>query len=740
MTIRRSNSVFSWWGRFIFRHRLLVVGAWVLVLALSAVLAPRVNSDLKAGGFAELDSEAARGAEILARDLGISPSSLVIVFTSQTMTVDDPRFAREMEKVLSPLGQMPEVAGITTFYSSGDPRLVSADRGTTYATVSLVVSLDEARTLMPGIKGQITPEAREGLDIYITGQPAVFDDIEAVSRRDLTRAEMYAFPLLLLALVIAFGTLVAAGLTVAMGVTNLFVTLGIIYLLSQATDISMFVINIASMLGIGIAIDYSLVMVSRFREEIRRHSLEESIATTMSTAGKAVFFSALTTIIGFIGLTIFKFMMLRSLGVGGIVVIFISSLTALTLLPAILVLLGPRVNALRLLRSRKSAALSWHSFAMGVMRYPVVVLIVAVPALMVLAAPVLDIKLGGVGATVLPSSAPARQGYDILKEKFGEGETSPILVAVTAGGDILGREAVSDIYDLSMEIAALEGVRRVDSIVTLDPAISREQYQAMYSYPSQLDPRTAAMVRKLTGKGTTVLRVVSDHPPVSEEASALVQQIRALEKGDGLDVYVTGVTAEIADVVDNIYRIFPIVLIFVMGATYLALLVLFRSVIMPLKAVVMNAISVLAAYGAMVFVFQQGHGAGLLNFTAEGTIEATLPIILFCILFGLSMDYEVFMLTRMRESYLQTGDNRSSVAIGLDRTGRIVTSAALIMVLVSATFAFTDVLLVKAMGLGIAVAILVDATIVRALVVPAAMCLMGRWNWWLPAFRKRRPG
>ncbi len=731
--------MFAWLGHYVFRHRFVVIGVWVALLAIGAIFAPQITTSLKSGGYAEQESEAALGSKLLEEELGLSPSSLTVVFRSESLTVDDIAFRQEMESALADLEEMEEVGDVVTFFNSGDLHMVSEGRNTTYAVVELNVDLDEARSLMPQIQNSLRPESLEHVQMLVTGQPAVFSDIESISTSDLTKAEMYAFPLCLVALVLAFGTLVAAGLPLAIGGMSLVITLGIISLLSRVTDMSMFVMNIVSMLGIGIAIDYSLLMVNRFREEIAGNSLEESLVATMSTAGKAVFYSAVTTIIGLLGLMSFKFMMLRSLGISGAIVVLISLMAALTLLPAIMAVLGPKVNALSILPRRRKANRSlWHGLAIRVMRHPVIVLVAVVPLLLTLGSPFLKVNLGGAGVTVLPQSAPARQGYEILKEEFGEGETSPILIAVHTESNILGAEEIGVVYDFAREIERLEGVDRVDSIVTLPLQMSKEQYQLMYADPDLIPyPLIRSAVDRLTSEKTTLISVVGRQPPITEEANELVRKIRELKPEGTVDVYVSGLTAEIMDIVSEMYREFPRVLIFVFLATYLALLALFRSVILPLKAILMNVMSILAAYGTLVFIFQQGHFAGLLNFSPVGSIESSLPIIMFCVLFGLSMDYEVFLLTRVKESYTETGDNTSSVALGLERTGGIITSAALIMVLVAGSFGFTDILLVKATGVGIAIAILVDATVVRALFAPATMRLLGRWNWWMPTLRRK---
>ncbi len=726
--------MFYWIGHFVYRHRRAVIITWVVMLAVGAVFAPDIMSHLKAGGFSETDSEAAVGSRILEEELGLSPSSLTIVFHSETLTVDESLFAKQVDAALTDITGMPQIHEVITFFNSHNPRMVSADRHTTYASIGMNLDLNEARAIMPEFIGNLHYDSLDQVQMMVTGQPAVYYDMESISKSDLAKAEMYAFPLCLIVLVLAFGTLVSAGLPLAIGGISLVITLGIISLLSRMTDMSMYVMNIISMLGIGIAIDYSLLIVNRFREEITGNNLEDSIVNTSATAGKAVFYSAITTVIGLMGLISFKFMMLRSLGIGGAIVVVVSLMAALTLLPAILAVLGPRINALSVFRRKRTTQVQfWHRLATWVMKHPVVVLLVVVPFLLALGSPFLDVRLGGSGVTVLPESAPSRQGYEIMKEEFGEGETSPILIAVHAENNILGTEEIGAIYDYAGKLSLLDGVVRVDSIVTLDSLLSREQYQGMYADPSLIeDPAIKNALSRLTSDTTTVISIITNRPPITQEANALVKEIRNVRPHETVDVYVTGPSAEIMDIVDKMYHDFPKVLAFVMVATYIALLFLLRSVILPLKAILMNVMSIIASYGALVFIFQQGHLSNLLDFSPVGSVESTLPIIMFCVLFGLSMDYEVFLLTRVREHYLETGDNTASVALGLEKTGRIITSAALIMILVAGSFGLTDILLLKAMGIGIAIAILVDSTVVRALFAPATMRLLGKWNWWMP--------
>lgn len=722
-------------GRFAFRYRWLVIGVWVVIFALGAIFAPKVSSILKGGAYGEARTEATVGAEILQRNLGFAPSSLTVVFSSDALTVDDPRFVAAMKEFLDNLQREEEVRDIST--SATNPAMVSPDKHATYAIVNIKEGENQASDLYLRLKDKL-PTSGE-VKIAITGVSAIYPDIVEVSEKDLRRAETYSLPLVLVALLIVFGSLIAAGAPLIVGAASVAVTLAVIYFLGHYTDMSVFVMNMASMLGLGIAIDYSLFMVSRFREELREHDVESSVVSTVATAGKAIFFSGATTFVGLMGLVAFKFSILRSLGIGGALVVAISVLAALTFLPAAMGVVGHRINALSFLR-RKTKGGFWHNVASRVMKYPIIIMVLTIGFLLILGLPFLNVELGEPDATMLPKYTPSRQGYDILKEKWGVGEISPITIAVRTQGSVFQPENISALYDFTRRIAADPRVSRVESLVNLDPSLSKVQYQTLYVHPEVMSylpySQLQEVIKKLARENTTLVRVVTPHSSVSGEAKGVVKMIRDL-KPAGLEVYVTGLTAGIVDITGELYRDFLWILLIIVGAIYFALLILFRSVILPLKAVLMNGLSILASYGALVFIFQEGHFSGLLNFTPQESVEASLPILMFCILFGLSMDYEVFLLSRVKEVYDSGESNTSSVAIGLERTGGIITSAALIMVLVSASFAMADIVIIKALGLGIAIAIFLDATIVRALLVPATMRVLGDWNWWAPGFIRK---
>ena len=375
----------------------------------------------------------------------------------------------------------------------------------------------------------------------------------------------------------------------------------------------------------------------------------------------------------------------------------------------------------------------WERLAQGVMRRPLLVGVPSLALLLLLGLPFLHARLSSPDASILPTSVPSRQAFDLLNAEFAASDTSPILVAITLPGDALKPTNLQRLYTFTHRLAADPRVARVESIVSIDPRLTLPQYELIYADPTRMaDPFGAALLAG-TAKGNTVLvQVYSKYGAVAPQSQALVLDIRHTSLGAGSSLLVDGVSAEIHDVVQSLYGDFPRALLFIALTTYAILFLLFRSVVLPLKAILMNTLSIVASYGALVFVFQDGHFHRLLGFTTLGYVEASLPILMFCTLFGLSMDYEVFLLTRIREAYDRTADNRGSVAEGMRQSGRIITSAALIVVLVSGAFMAADIVLIKALGLGVALAVLLDATVVRALLVPATMRLLGRWNWWLP--------
>jgi putative drug exporter of the RND superfamily len=729
---------FSALGHFVYRFRWLVIGLWIVILAASILFILNFSVPLAGASLTTPDMQSEKAVAALRQELPTSPASVDIVFSDEKLTVDDPAYQRVVESTAANVKAMPEVQSVSTFYSGGSPLVVSKDRHTTYATVDLKESPADEGAFIQRMKSQLVAGPPRAV---LGGDMVMGNDMEEVAKTDLIRAESFAMPLSLLVLVFIFGSVVAASLPVAMGGVAIAGTLSILYLLGRITDVSVFSMNITSMLGLGLGIDYSLLLVSRFREEMRHCAdVECAVKTTVSTAGKTIFFSGFIVFIGLAGLLFFPQMVFRSLAYGGMAVVLLSILAAVTLVPAVLSVLGPRLNALTI-RKVKHEDETWHRLARVSVKHPVVVLILSLGAIIVLSWPVMGMKFGLSGATALPQSAQSRQAADLMTREFGAGATSPVVVVLQSQSNVLSADNVAAGYNLTKKLAADPRVERVQSLFNLNPQITLQQYQMMYANPDQIPtPEIRAAVSQMSSRHLTVINVTGKSDPMMPDAKQLVQEMRDTRPGGDLTVQVGGMTAASMDIDGTVFADFPLAIALVVGATFIVLLVLLRSIILPAKAAVMTAFSILASLGVLVLVFQDGNLANLLNFTPQGFVDTITPIMLFCVLFGLSMDYEVFLLTRIKEVWDRTGDNQLAISEGLERTGRIITSAAAVMVVVTGAFATTDLLHIKSIGMGAVIAIVLDATIVRVFLVPAVMRLLGRANWWAPRLiRKRVP-
>jgi putative drug exporter of the RND superfamily len=754
-------TVFERLGRFVHHRRRWVIAAWAVLLLIAIPLAPRAASVLRAGGFTLDSLESAQARRLLERELGLAPSALVLVYSSSSVRAGSEAFETAASVAANAVATAPHVSAILSHTLAPDQ--VSADGTTAYDVVLLDLPPDESPDALPGVRERLAALAPGQVEVALAGGPAFYGDIQAVSEADLQRSEVVSLPLAALALLIVFGAVVAAGLPLAVGGGAVVVALAIIWAVAGATQMSIFVLNLATLLGLGLGVDYSLLMTSRFREELRRgtakpgaasasgpsrppspEALERAIRITVATAGRAVFFSGLTVLLGLTGLILFEFPILRSVGIAGAIVVGLAVAAALTLLPAILAVLGERVDALRIRRVNEveDADGPWARLARRVMRHPVAVFVPTLGFLLLLGFPFLHVRLNAPDATILPPTVPSRSAFELLDSKFGAGRFAPLSIAIRTTGPATSAANVEALYDYSRRLAADPRIRRVDSYVDVDPRLTMAQYVLLYGAPSGPPDRFVATTLAATTKGDlTLFNVTTPYGPNADEARRLVADVRSVDgplaPPAGAIVLVGGGAADVVDVVDGIAQGFPRTALFIFVSTYLVLFVLLRSVVLPVKALVMNALSIVAAFGALVWIFQDGNLSAILGFQPLGYVETTQPVILFCVLFGLSMDYEVFLLSRMKEVWDRTGDNTEAVARGLERSGRIVTSAALIVVVVAGSFAFADIVLIKAIGLGVAISVALDATVVRALLVPATMRLLGDWNWWLPTRLER---
>jgi RND superfamily putative drug exporter len=756
--------VFAALGRFVYRRRRIIVLIWTVAFVAGIVATARLPGELKGGGFTNPRTASQRAQQAMQERLGFGPARLTIVFTSPSLDARSPAFQAQVKAALAGLDRraFPKLLGVQTAASTGEAGFISRDGHATFAVLSFDASTEQVQRMIPAVRDRLSPT---DLTTYLTGDPPVYADIEQISAEDLRTAEMYTVPIAIIVLVLIFGTLVAAALPVIGGGMAVTVTLGMFWVLAQFLDISVFAMNVATLLGLAVGIDYSLFMVGRFREELGAgHTVAEAVEITVEYAGRSIFFSGLTVVVGLLGLVVIPFMSMRSMGLGGALVVIFSVLAALTLLPALLAMLGPRVDRLRVIgRSGKEGAF-WGRWSDWVMRHPVPVLIGTLLVVLVFAWPVLHIEREIPGATALPQRSESRQGYDILQTRFDVSALSPIYVLATWGGETGALEPANleSLFEFGKRLQALPGVTRVTSVVNLPgietPAAAARFWRvvqrpagsgpppAVNGLPGLIQGLLGAQQRQAalrlssltTAPGTALFQVVPKDAPTSAEAQDLAVRIYEQPPPEGMSVLVGGTSMTVYDFVHTLSDRFPWIILFVICVTALVLLLLLRSVFLPVKAVIMNVLSLLAGYGAVVWIFQDGHLEWLFGFKSSGAIDAELPVILFCTVFGVSMDYEVFLLTRMREAWDETGDNLQAVRFGLARTGRIITSAALIIVVVGGSFAFTSILVTKAIGVGLAVAVALDATVIRVLMVPAFMRLLGRWNWWIPGWLDRR--
>jgi RND superfamily putative drug exporter len=733
--------MFDRWGRFVYRYRwaTLVVSAVLLGLSIAGIL---TGGTLAGNGGFGANLAAGQAAKLIADEIqpqqAQAPvgSSMELIYSSGTLRATDPAFETAVEQSMAPVLGDARVVGVDTPYS------VLSIAKTSYISKDSHKALVIVRFKDPSLKAQgyvdqVIAEIHPApLSVVATGQVPLNLAFNNTLEQDLQRAEKFALPITLLLLVLIFASIVAAILPIGVGVLAIVGGVGGTLFLARFTDVSQYAINVVTLIGLGVAIDYSLFIVNRFRDELASGaSREDAVAKSMSTAGRAITFSGVTVAVGLSAMLFFQGTFLASMGAAGAMVVALAVIYGLTFLPALLSVMGPSVDRLRLpfLGGRKPAGTgAWHSMAVWVMRRPWVVLVPALALLLLAGTPFLQLRLANGDVDVLPPANEARQGFDTLVSDFpGQDQTTIDAAVYYPNTSRLTSGHIGDVYDLTRHLAALPNVLRVQSIVNYDSSLTRADYQRLYSGPTTQLPTALQQALALgSGKHLVLISVVTNKQGTSDEARALVTAVRAESVQDG-QVLATGPTAFDLDVVNYILQRTPIAVGSVILVTYVILFLLTGSVVLPLKAVVTNLFSISASFGAMVWIFQQGHLSQQLGFTPQ-SIDPSVPVILFSIVFGMSMDYEVLLISRIQEEYQRTGDNQAAVAMGLEKSGRLITGAAAIMVAVFLAFALADVVIIKAIGVGLAIAIAVDATIVRILVVPSVMRILGRANWWAP--------
>ncbi|MFY9588715.1 MAG: MMPL family transporter [Actinomycetota bacterium] len=725
-------------GQFAYRRRVWVLIAWLAIFFAASMPLQKLNDRLSQGGFEVPGSQSFQFAQIEKKEFtGRAEFSDLLVMRSKTFLATDPQFRAAWLKIKAAFAKAPGIGPMADPYSAPE-RFISPDKHVMIAIAGLTDNQSDALKHSPDVEKALTDAAKgTGVEVFLAGDAPFYKAFGDTTVHDLERAEKIALPITLIILVVAFGSIVAAGVPLSLALVSLAISFGIISIVASQTTVSFFAQNIASMVGIGVGIDYSLFILTRFREQLRSdRSVSQSVGEAMSSSGKAVFVSALTVVVALAGTQLVNVAAFKSMGFSAMIAVALAGAAALTLLPAILGMLGKRVNKWAIKRKTAKEGAVWHRWAMIVMRRPWVFLAISLLIVGTLAAPVFGLKMGSSGPGILPEDANPRVAIEIISDSFGAGVGAPMGILVQTPRGVLGG-GFNDVYKIAQKLKTYPEILAVNSVATLQPNLPVPAARALANAP-EVRPFVGRLVSADGQK--SIIEAVTKHGPQSDQADQLVEQLRrdlpALTPAGGR-IIVGGQPGLNSDILNEMSNKLIRVVGLVMLLSFLVLLLFFRSILLPLKAILMNTASVLATYGVLVFIFQHGHGESLLGFKSDGIIDAFLPLFLFCILFGLSMDYEVFMLARIREEYLKTHDNTEAVGWGLEHTARIITSAALIMVTVFGAFAFASLVPIKAMGFGLAVAVFLDATIIRVVMVPATMRLMGDWNWWIPAWLDR---
>ncbi len=733
------------YGRFIYRIRWVVLLIWIAGLSVSAPFALHISDVLASGGYIFGNSESANVTNIQTNLFSAPNSSALVVFQSSNTLVTNSAYQDEIAQTTSALENLSYVTSVTK-------GTVSSDGKTTFLTVDFNQSTDTILNKYQGLLNTIPTAANQPAKAYLTGDVAINHDYSNLALKDVSNADKSALPIALVALLIIFGSIVAAFLPLTLALFAVPIALGIVYAIAVHVTTDSSVLSLASIIGLGLSIDYTLFMTRRFREELAHNpSVKEAVAVTVATAGEAILFSGLTVMIGFSGLLLIGVQFMSSLGIAGASIVLIAGLGALTLVPSILGILGKRVNALRIPvigkimgahdGDHKTQSGFWGKLANGVMRFPIPIMTLVIILLLTVGSPLLQIRLGVGSTNELPTTYASRQGLDIFNQQFPDLSGNQITIAAETPdkGSILTADNLNKLEQYTTWLQQQNGITSVSSALQLPKAYGATPFTPDILKNLYISGKYASNLflyhyaQSVVNNGTTLITVTTSYAMDSQQSNNLVNLLRNnRNQAQGLTILVGGGQASTIDFNNYLYGNFPKAILMIIAATYILLMIMFRSVFLPLKAVIVNILSISASYGVIVWIFQFGNLANIYNFTQEGYIQSFVPILMFCTLFGLSMDYEVFLLSRIREEWLRTKNNRFAVAKGLEMTGGVITNAAVLLIIVAGAIAFTSLNTTKEIGLGVSIAVLVDSTLVRILLVPAVMRLMGRWNWWIP--------
>ncbi|KTD23816.1 Putative membrane protein ydgH [Legionella lansingensis] len=733
------NPIFYNLGKVIYSLRWYIIVLWVLIILACVPFLPHIVSPFKTTGFIDESSESAKTEQYLNKTLEYNTNKFIIIYTSPKLLATNRLFIKKIKQSLEPLKAFPLKHEI--LLPSDNKKQISKDKHTAYVVVLVKGNEPLNSTTLDKFEKAIKKPAN--MTVEIGGESIFVRDVNKQTQEDLFKADLIAAPVAIITLIFVFGSIVAALLPIILGGGCALMILTTLFFIGHICTLSIFTLNIALLLGLCLSLDYSLFIVSRFRDELHHgNTIAEAIATTEATAGKAIFFSGLAVFVSLSALFLFPINILFSMAIGGLTAVVMAVATAIILLPAILSVLKNRINLLSLNFIKESKIYRfnvWHWIAEKVVRRPLLFFFPILIFLLLLGYPFLHAKFGVSDYKILPENSEHRDFFDTYAEKFNINALTPILVLIqTPHSYILSRKNLYNLYDLAKKLKADPEIDQINSIVTTDSKLTKKQYYTLYHLRKKLmSSNVKQLLATTTNYSFTVMSIISKHEINSPQTKELITSLHKMKVPSGMNVKLTGTPVINTEVLSSIARILPWAILWIIVFTYLILLILLRSVFLPIKAILMNLLSLCACYGALVLVFQDGYLSQLLNFEPQGMLDISLLVIIFCALFGFSMDYEVFLLTRIKEFYEANGVNNNSIVFGIEKSSRIITSAALIVIFICGSFLVADVLMVKAFGLGIAVAIFVDAFLIRTLLVPSTMALLKEWNWYLPKWLDR---
>lgn len=696
-------------AKFITSYPKAIIAIWSVLFIIAAALSLQLPSKLEGDGFS-VDGDHAFVSNELAKTFDVPKSTIFVVFdgvSDDTITaaLDDIARVDDIQTVVSPLHDRDS-------YMKDD---------VAYA----MLHFDETISNFSPIVRKLRDTLQQYDDVQITGGPVINEDLNSASQTDLIKAEAIGLPIALIVLLLAFGTLVASILPIIVGAVTVIVAFGVLVLAGNSVNLSIFVLNIVPMLGLALSIDFALLFINRYREEQAKHSVVESLQIAIQTAGRSIIFSAICVIIGLGAMVVIEIELFQNIALGGTIVVFLAVVASLTLLPAAILLLGDKLNKWRILRVKDSSS-RWQHFAAFVMKRPVTIVIVAILLMAITMIPLKDLKLTIPSVDSLPLSYDSRASYELLDDTFGLATQSSVYVLAERDEGWTSAQAFALINDMATKLAEdtlVTDVTTPFSASALDVGTFTQLYETAQG-KAQLQPVVDSFIQG----NELFMPITINVDGASTEAQDYVRELT--DEHLGVDFKLAGLAKYNQEIFDEMFNKIGYALAIIIVSTFIILMLAFKSILIPLKAILMNVLGLCATFGILVYIFQYGH-FGL----TETTIALIIPVLVFCLVFGLSMDYEVFLISRIQEEYNKGKTNTGATVAGLVSTSKIITSAALIMIVLTGAFAFTDVMPMKQIGVGIAIAIAIDATIIRLMLVPSLMKLFGEWNWWYP-FKK----